>query len=100
MESIIVFVILELGLFVLALLVSFLLGRIGIKSPWPMLAGWLAQTTWALFLTFNLTGAARAGHQPPAFLYWLLPIFLLLGWLPASYLGAWGECQRKKRDHK
>ena len=98
MESIIEFVIVELGLVVLALLIPFLLGRIGIKSPWPMLAGWLAQTIWALFLTVILTGAARAGHQPPTFLYWLLPILLLLGWLPASYLGAWGERRRKKRQ--
>jgi hypothetical protein len=97
-------VIAELCLLAMAFLVPFLLGRIGIKSPWPMLAGWLALTTWVFIFGFILSiNAARHENYE---MVRLLPegppclLIVIFGWLPASYLGAWGERQRKKRDGK
>ena len=93
----------ELGLVFVVLLIPFVLGRLGIKSPWPMLMGWFAAMSLAFFLDMERGALLRAGHLEAAGLipdFFLLATFGLLAWLPASYLGAWGERQRKRRIGK
>jgi len=95
------FAIEELGLFIAVLLIPFFLGRLGAKSPWPMLVGWLAWLPLAVVLEMLRTSAMRAGNLEMARLipdFSILFTYFLLGWLPASYLGAWGERRRKRRS--
>ena len=93
----------ELGLFIAVLSIPFILGCLGAKSPWPMLVGWLAWLPLAIVFDVLRTSATRAGNLEMARLipdFSILFTGCLLGWLPASYLGVWGERIRKRRSGK
>jgi hypothetical protein len=90
----------QLGAFVFALWIPFRLGRAAIRKPWPMLAGWFALVACGcLFIAITWAGAKAHDHElanavmeGPGLL-----LLILLGWLPASFLGASGEKLRKKQ---
>jgi hypothetical protein len=93
----------QLGAFAFALWIPFRMGRAGIRKPWPMLAGWIAlMSCVCLFISITSAGAKAHDHElansvmeGPGLL-----ILILFGWLPASFLGAYGEKLRRKRVSK
>ena len=88
----------EVGLLVGACWIPFRMGRAGIRSPWPMLAGWLALFVWGLLCIFVVSVGYQGNDDLVTQVFDGQHVLMvwLLGWVYASWAGAAGINSRNK----
>jgi len=88
----------EVGLLGVAGWIPFRMGRMGIRNPWPILAGWLALFVWGILCLYVVSVGYRGNDDlvtrvfegPHVLMVWLL------GWVYAALAASAGrKCQNK-----